>query len=154
MGYKKVNLAIGIVTLCLGSMMFAGCEKVEAPVEEVIVPETKIEIEGIVTVEDKMEFNLEFPATVVEVHVKDGEQVKAEDVLLTLNLDDYRSQITQKENELKVYEIELKELSEVLYPQNAYITQISNNIKQKQEQLEQGTDQDIKKLENSLEIAK
>lgn len=154
MGCKKVKLGIGIVTLCLGSMMFAGCEKAQVPVEEVIVPETKIEIEGVVAVEDKMEFNIEFPATITNVHVKDGEKVKVGDILATLDLEDYKNQIAQKENEIKLYEIELQELGEVLYPQNAYITQISNNIKEKQAQLEQGTDQDVKKLENNLEIAK
>ncbi|MEG2091028.1 HlyD family secretion protein, partial [Niameybacter sp.] len=150
----RMKKYIGLVSLCIGGLGLVGCQQVEEQVEVVSVPVTKIEIEGVVSIEEKMEFNLDFPATVEAVHVKEGEKVKRGDVLMTLNIESYMEQITQKENEIRLYEIELKAVEEVLYPASAQITQIRNTLKLKQEQLQQGTDQDIKKLENDLEIAR
>ncbi|MEG0579020.1 MAG: biotin/lipoyl-binding protein, partial [Niameybacter sp.] len=154
MGAIRMKKYIGLVSLCIGGLGLVGCQQVEEQVEVVSVPVTKIEIEGVVSIEEKMEFNLDFPATVEAVHGKEGEKVKRGDVLMTLNIESYMEQITQKENEIRLYEIELKAVEEVLYPASAQITQIRNTLKLKQEQLQQGTDQDIKKLENDLEIAR
>ena len=150
---KRIKAYGSIVAVCLLVSLGVGCQKVETPVEEVIIPETKIEIEGTVSVEDKMVFNLDFPATVTQIHVKEGEKVKKGDILLTLDLTDYIRQIEEKENELALYDLELEKLKAVNEPQNPYITQLQDNIELKENQLTQGEDQDIKKINNNLEVA-
>lgn len=150
----RQKLYIGVVVVCMLGGIFVGCQKVEAPVEEVLVPEVKIEIEGTVAVEEKIVFNVDFPATVEEIQVKDGQRVKKGEVLLTLDIEDYKQQIKEKENEIALYKLELEGVKGVYDPQNPYITQIEDNIELKQNQLELGTDQDIKKIENSLDVAK
>lgn len=150
----RQKLYIGVVVVCMLGGIFVGCQKVEAPAEEVLVPEVKIEIEGTVAVEEKIVFNVDFPATVEEIQVKDGQRVKKGEVLLTLDIEDYKQQIKEKENEIALYKLELEGVKGVYDPQNPYITQIEDNIELKQNQLELGTDQDIKKIENSLDVAK
>lgn len=145
---KKYRLLIGV--LAAVSMLGVGCQKVEETTnQEVIVPETKIEIEGSVLVEEEIEFNLDFPAFIKEVHVKEGQKVAKGDVLVTLDLEEYQNQIAQKKNEIALYELQLKELKTVLYPQNAHIEQVESSLKLKETQLKEETDQDLQKLKNS-----
>lgn len=150
---KRQKFYITLIVLGILGSILIGCQKVEPSTEDVLIPETKIEIEGTVGVEEKIIFNLDFPATVKEVQVKEGQRVKKGDVLLTLDLEDYKRQIEEKENEIALYEMELKALGAVYDPQNPYIAQIKENVEIKQSQLILGTDQDIKKIENSLNVA-
>lgn len=149
---KKYGLLIGVLVSL--SMMGVGCQKAEVPTtQEVVIPETKIEIEGNVIVEETIEFNLDFPAVIKEVHVKEGEKVVKGNILVTLDLEDYNNQIAQKKNEIALYELQLQDLKKVLYPQNAHIEQIESSLKIKEAQIKEASDPDLEKLENSKLLA-
>ena len=114
---KKILIALCLTVIILFA---AGCDKKDtedamaqqeqeqskAPVEQTVqafgVVKTK-QIKGIM---------LDLPASIEKVHVQEGQKVKKGDVLITLSLKEIEEQIKEKEDSLKVAELELQKLLE------------------------------------------
>lgn len=90
---------------------------------------SKIEANGVVIALDEKSIDIDFPATIKTISVKDGQRIKKGDTILTLDIKDYKNQIKTKELEL------------------AGLKQIYNTIKAN---MDNGTDAELNKLKNSL----
>lgn len=81
-------------------------------------PEVKskqvVEAFGIVKAREYKDINLDFPAQIVSVPVKDGQNVSLDEVLIHLNITDFQAMIKSKENELNSARFELQKLSKNL----------------------------------------
>ncbi|WP_242661305.1 HlyD family secretion protein [Alkaliphilus metalliredigens] len=112
---KKMTLVISIVFL--GFLMVA-CSKDEeiSNVEEVdLSHELKIiEAFGLIKAEESKDIIIDFPAVVQEVLVKDGQHIGFHTPILTLDLSEYQSQITDKKNDLNIAKLEHQRLNKGL----------------------------------------
>lgn len=66
-----------------------------------------VEAFGVARAKDIKNINLSFPATVEKVNVREGQKVKNGDVLVELDVSEYRSQLKNKELELKATQNEI-----------------------------------------------
>lgn len=96
------------------AVLVAGCGKqapAEQPVEqteETAVAEEKadvVEAFGTVDAQTVKQIFLDFPAQITEVYVNVGQEIKQGDKLVSINFDDYKLSITQKETELSLDKI-------------------------------------------------
>lgn len=124
---KKYLLAILIIGAAIIS---AACSKpsmdVDAESDRAPVPDKTVEAFGIVEASDIESISLDIEAVVEEVIVKEGQQVKKGDALLSLNMKEYKESMKGKQHELNIIRLEAKEMDN------------------------ESSDPDIKKLENDL----
>ncbi|NLW46658.1 MAG: HlyD family efflux transporter periplasmic adaptor subunit [Firmicutes bacterium] len=113
-----------VVILLSGLLILnGGCkreaEKGEATASPVMAETPKIvEAFGVVKARDYKDINLDFLAQIVEVPVKDGQNVTLGEPLIHLNINDYQAMIKNKENELNLARFELLKMKKNL--QDAY----------------------------------
>lgn len=99
-GIKKV---IGLFLLLLISLGTAACTKPEdtAAKQPEVVSDT-VAAYGVVKSKNVLDLVLEFPASVDKILVSEGQKVKKNEAIATLNLDDFKLQINAKDIELKI----------------------------------------------------
>lgn len=120
---KKILMALCLTAMILSA---AGCgkkdagdamtqqdqEQAQAPVQQTVqafgTVKTK-QIKGIM---------LDLPASIEKIHVQEGQKVKKGDVLITLSLKEIEEQIKEKEDSLKIAELELEKLLEDMGDKN------------------------------------
>ncbi|MGL4798919.1 MAG: biotin/lipoyl-binding protein [Cellulosilyticaceae bacterium] len=141
-----------------GVILLSGCDA-KAPQPDVAenavsVPSTVTEATGKVVVEESASIYLDFPATITEVVIKEGDKVKKGDVLLRLDTTEYSNLLNQKINEKSLYMLEMEGLQQVAYPQSPHISQLTSNLRLKETALLEGTDGDLLMLDTSLQLAK
>lgn len=129
---KMLLAAIPALLMCV-FVSCGGAEKETAqpfiPPDEVLQP---IEAFGIVIAADIREIVLPFPAVIEKLHVTEYQKVGAGDVLVTLDLTEYRSRIAEKEREMKLLQDE--------------IAKSRQSYENEQDQLDNNRYPDIKKL--------
>ncbi|MCX7708628.1 MAG: efflux RND transporter periplasmic adaptor subunit [Clostridia bacterium] len=106
---KKVLAAAMIAALAITATACGG-KKEEAPKPaSAPVAETKQTVEafGVARAKDIKNINISFPAIVDKVHVREGQKVKNGDNLITLDINEYKSQLKNKELELKALQSEI-----------------------------------------------
>jgi len=128
-----------VLIICLIGLaaLSTGCSKPAEPVANpipVAQKKTVVEAFGTLQVKEKININIDFTASVEKIHVVDGQKVKASDPLITLNLKDYKTEISTKQKELNIANLEIERAKN-----NAFI----NNA----------NDPSLKKLENDLKNA-
>ena len=118
---KAMSILVG--TAMLASLL-AGCQgggenttaSAEANAEEMAMQQEAqsqiVEAWGEVSAETIKEVHIDFDATVLDIYVKEGQEVKQGDKLMTLDYEEYKTSIAQKEKELsldkKTYEGQIK----------------------------------------------
>lgn len=115
-------------------MLYTGCSKPAEPVANpapAVQKKTVVEAFGTLEIKEKININIDFPTSIEKVHVVNGQRVKASDPLITLNLKDYRTGISNKQKELNIANLEME--------------QAKNNIF-----LDSTNDPSMRKLENDL----
>lgn len=112
----------------------------------------ELDVYGDVKVNKTQEIIIDFPATVTEVYVKDGDTVKKGDKLLSLDLEDYKLQIKTKESEIHIDEINLQKLKASRNPQMLEADRIREELSIKQNYVATGKDPDLEPFQNSLSI--
>lgn len=89
----------------------AGCKKQlpknQAAAANHVKVKQVVEAFGIVKARDYKDINLEFPAQIQKVPVKDGQNVKFGEALVYLNINNFQAMIKSKENELNLARFEL-----------------------------------------------
>lgn len=126
-----------IISLIAMSMLYTGCSKPAEPVANpapVVQKKTVVEAFGTLQVKEKININIDFPTSIEKVHVVDGQRVKASDPLITLNLKDYKTEITNKQKELNISNLEIEQAKSNIF-------------------LDDTNDPSMKKLENDLKNA-
>jgi HlyD family secretion protein len=110
---KRLVKPVGAALLILALVSSAGCKRQVAkkaaaqPRKTVAVKQT-VEAFGIIKARDYKDINLDFPAQITKVPVKDGRHVKLGEPLIYLNINDFMGTIKNKENELNLARFELQ----------------------------------------------
>lgn len=108
----------GVLIIFLSSLIISGCAKKTAAnlekgddnkvEKENTSLQESIDVFGIVKAKIVKNLNVNFPAQVMKMYVKEGERVKAGEILILLSIDDFLKQIRLSENELSSAILELE----------------------------------------------
>jgi multidrug resistance efflux pump len=135
---KRITAILLALIIILG---VSGCSKKEEPVAAPAVQnpvkENIVEAFGVVKSIDIHNVNIGFAASVADVAVREGQKVKKDDVLMTLDIKDYSTEITAKQHELNAISLEIRKLQSKMIEADAA----------------KSKDPDVKKLVNDLEYA-
>jgi multidrug resistance efflux pump len=137
---RKSLLAI----LMIGAViMYTGCSKSAANVEAEAAPvpeqERAVEAFGIIEALEIENICLDIGAEVERVSVKEGQQVKKGDVLLSLNMNDYMERIWSKQHELSIIRLEAQNLD--IDSINPEIEKLGNDLSFANEQLQKASEE-------------
>lgn len=154
---KKV-MSILLGTAVLGSLL-TGCQNTEAattiettPTEETVEARDSVEAWGSVSADTMKEIYIDFPATVNEIYIKEGQEVKQGDKLLGLDYEAYKTSILQKEIGLT---LDKATLDGAITSSSGSVQQISNLQNQANaisQRLTDGTDTEIATIEASIKL--
>jgi multidrug resistance efflux pump len=120
-----------LALLMIGALvMTAACSKPakDAAGETAPAPEPKKTVEafGVIEANDIQSISLDIVASVEKVDIKEGQQVKKGDVLLSLNLKQYLESIESKQHELSITRLEGEKLAvEIANPE---IEKLNNDL--------------------------
>ncbi len=133
-----------LVLLMLGILIIsAACgkpaEDAAAEATPAPVPEKSVEAFGIVEANEIENISLDIGAEVESVNVKEGQQVKKGDVLLSLNIKEYMESIKSKEHELSIIRLEAQKLDKEIT--NPDIQKLDNDLAFAGEQLQKATEE-------------
>jgi multidrug resistance efflux pump len=117
-----------LITICLMAIIIfaVGCEK-KAAVDTIAQQEQEqskaptqqtVQAFGVVKTKQSKGIMVDLPASIEKVHVQKGQRVKKGDVLITLSLKEIEEQIKEKEDSLKIAELELQKLLEDVSDKN------------------------------------
>lgn len=106
---KRIMIAALVAAMAITATACSGEKKddikqVLAATEEV---KQTVEAFGIAKTTEIKNINLSFPATVEEVHIREGQKVKKGDSLITLDISEYMSLLKNKQIELKAIQGEI-----------------------------------------------
>lgn len=135
---KKRILAIFIIGAML---MTAACSKPakDAAADAAPAPEPKRTVEafGIIEADGVENISLDIDAVVETANVKEGQQVKKGDVLLSFNMKAYQEKIRSKQHELSITKLEAEKMkSESINPD---IEKLENDLNFANEQLQKAS---------------
>ncbi len=157
---KKVLITVCLLTAILFT---AGCGKKDAKdaiaqqeQEQSKAPaQQTVQAFGVVKTKQVKGIMLDLPASIAKLHVQEGQRVKKGDVLITLSLKEIEEQIKEKEDSLKIAELELQKLLEDIGDNNKNIDyepeiiQANNNLVKVQIEYEK-LEKDLKNKEVML----
>ena len=140
-----------LVVLMLGAvLMTAACGKAAADVssDEAPIPEQEKAIEafGVVEANSIENISLDIEAEIAGINVKEGQQVKKGDILLSIDMKEYQEKIKSRQHELEIIRLEAKKLDNA--GSNPDMEKLENDLKYANEQLEKAS----KELEAQLKL--
>lgn len=97
-----------------------------------------VEAFGVVKARDYKDINLDFLAQIVEVPVKDGQNVSLGEPLIYLNINDYQAMIKNKENELNLARYELQKVKLNLEDAEAAYSKAMRQLADKEKLYQEG----------------
>jgi multidrug resistance efflux pump len=109
---------------------------------------------GEVRYEKIYDINIDFPSTVTQVKVKEGDHVSMGQELVTLDMSEYRGLMGKLREQLKAGEAGLMITEQDTVALLADIAQLQKDIKTKTNELNNGTNADLEILQTSLALAK
>ena len=109
---------------------------------------------GEVRYEKIYDINIDFPSTVSQVKVKEGDRVSMGQELVTLDMSEYQGLMSKLREQLKAGEAGLKITEQDTTALSADIAQLQKDIKTKTNELNNGTNADLEILQTSLALAK
>lgn len=143
-GYGKMNKNKRIAVIILALVMILSVSACSKPNKEATaeapppVKKNTVEAFGVVKATDIHNVNIGFTATVSSVTAREGQKIKKGDVLMTLDIADYMTQINAKQHELNAVRLEIKKLQSKMIEADA----------------SKSNDPDVRKLANDLKYAK
>lgn len=156
---KKIGIILLILVIVAvligGYLLFQSKSGLEATgvttdtidTEPVAVQESpSIEAFGLVKPTEVMNINIDFPARVRRLYVQEGEKVTLGQPLLALDVEEYRTEIRATEYELQLARYELMKTE-------SKIEQLTKEIAEKEEQLEQDSAYELSKIRSDLRQA-
>lgn len=97
--------------------------------------------------------NIDFPATVTDVQVKEGERVTLGQPLVTIDLSEYNGNMEKLKQQLFANQSALDSAAQDISALQADISQLQNEIVRKDDEYISSTNADLKLLQNSLSLA-
>jgi multidrug resistance efflux pump len=105
---------------------------------------------GEVGYTNSQEINIDFPATVRSVEVKEGDSIKKGDLLVTLDIEEYKKNIQKMQQQVLMNEILLEDVTQDKSALSAEISQIKGDIAKKTKEYNQGTNAELQILKTHL----
>ncbi len=125
---------------------------------EAVSPETeqdnRLDAWGEVKYEKVYDINIDFPSTVTDVKVKEGDRVSLGQKLVTLDMSEYLNTMDKLREQLAAGQAGLQNTVQDTGALSADIAQLQKDIKTKTDELNKGTNADLKILQTSLNLAK
>lgn len=97
--------------------------------------------------------NIDFPARVTDVQVKEGERVTLGQPLVTIDLSEYNGNMEKLKQQLFANQSALDSAAQDISALQADISQLQNEIVRKDDEYISSTNADLKLLQNSLSLA-
>lgn len=155
--HSKFLLTMVSTTLLASSFLLSGCSDEvmtkQSDTTDTAVSETEVSpllVYGEVKVDETREMQIDFPAKVTQMTIKDGTIVNKGDHLVTLDFEDYKLTIATLEKQLEGYELEMQGLQGSANATAASLDAISKELALKKGYSASGQDPDILPLQNSL----
>lgn len=109
-----------------------GAKETTAPVQ-IKAEKDYVEASGIIKARDTQNIMIDFLSSVEKVYVVAGQRVRKADILVALDLRDFKLQIANKEHELKGAQMELQNLQDKMSAQNPDVNKLQNDLKYAQD---------------------
>jgi HlyD family secretion protein len=137
--YVKIMGLVVIVSLICG----VGCKrqvvkKSAAPPRKQVAVKQTVEAFGVIKAREYKDLNLEFPAQITKVPVKDGQHVSKGETLIYLNTSDFQAQLKNKEYELRNARYELLKRQKTLRDAQESYARAEQNLRDKERLLREG----------------
>jgi HlyD family secretion protein len=140
-------MVMGIILVLAGAALVFGIaggrkrqtvKKTAASPRKAAVISQSVEAYGTVKAREYKDLNLEFPAQITKVPVRDGRHVKLGETLIYLNINDFQAQLKSKENELNAARFELLKQEKTLRDAQAAYAKALRNLRDKEKLLHEG----------------
>lgn len=105
---------------------------------------------GEVGYTDSEEINVDFPATVTQVDVKEGQAVKKGETLVVLDMNEYKQNLQKLAKQVSLGEVTLKDITQDPSAVAAEIAQLRADITKKSTEYNEGTSPSLQILQNTL----
>jgi len=115
---------------------------------------SEIEAWGEVLYSNIENISIDFPSAVTEVNVKEGERVTLGQPLVTIDLTEYNGNVEKLKQQLSANQSALSTAVQDISALQADVAKTQNDIARKNEEYKNGTNADMKLLQNSLHLAK
>jgi HlyD family secretion protein len=139
---KKACKLMAICVLISILLISSGCkkqlQKTSAKSNKKIEVKQVVEAFGIVKARDYKDINLDFPAQIIKVPVKDGQNVKLREPLIYLNTSNFQATIKNKENELNLARFELMRTQKSLRDAQEVYDRAKQQLTDKEKLLQEG----------------
>lgn len=148
---KKITVVLITITLFAA---ISGCSKEVAIVEQdpIVVKKEGIEVWGEVKVKDTKDIVIDFPYTITDIYVQEGQIVKKGDVLLTIDYTNYLQELSKKEKEIQLAKVSTENYSSDTSAMEQEVQSLSNELSLKQKYMENvKSDTEYNRLELELE---
>lgn len=153
---SKLRIILFLIPICLLAINI-GCKRNDqkkASASPLKVEMKKVvEAFGVVKARDYKDINLDFPAQVIKVPVKDGQNVSLDESLIHLNINDFRALIKNKENELNQARFELLKLGKNLADAGDAYEKVKRQLADKEKLFKDGVISQ-KELDDFEDVAK
>lgn len=143
---------VGIVLFSLESSRNAASQTIEA-VNVMSEQTTEIVAWGEVKYGVVYDISIDFPSTVVGLSIKEGDHVTMGQTLATIDMSEYQTSVDKLEQQLMINEAGLKTVTQDTSALKANIAQLQNDISRKTNELNNGTNANLKILQDSLALA-
>jgi HlyD family secretion protein len=140
-------MGLGIILVLAGAALVfgsgGGCKrqtakKTAASPRKAAAVTQSVEAYGTVKARDYKDINLEFPAQITKVPVKNGQHVKRGEALVYLNIIDFQAQLNNRENELHNARFELCKLQKALRDAKESYGRAQRSLQDKEQLLREG----------------
>lgn len=152
---KKQRIIAGAMSLALiASTLGCGATKKDDTsqnqLEDIGDTKNTTTVWGEVKYNDSYIINIDFPSTVENVIVKEGQEVKNGDVLVNLNMSEYEKNIEKLKAQLSANESTASDATQGTEGLEKDIANLKSDISKKSEEYNNGTKAELQSLENSL----
>lgn len=147
---------IAVLMTGCGGQSTASEQPVEEAAEAAVAEEKPEVVEAFGTVDAQTikQIFLDFPAKIDEVYVNVGQQIKQGDKLISIDYEDYKLSITQKETELNLDKITAESAGTSNAGNNSQIAALQKKAANLSQNLANNDDADIRAQEDAITVAK
>lgn len=159
--HKKLALAGAGLLVLLVAIGIIGYNLIRADKDKSLeaaatepAPDYSLDAWGEVKYEKVYDINIDFPAAVTDVKVKEGDRVSLGQELVTLDMSEYLGMMDKLREQLAAGQAGQSTAKQDTGALSEDIAQLQKDIRTKTDELNKGTSADLKILQTSLELAK
>lgn len=146
-----VLIATGIISY---NAILAGRARSLEAASQAAEQDDRLDFWGEVKYDRAYDISIDFPSIVSDIKVKEGDRVSLGQVLVTLDMSEYRGTTDKLQQQLEAGQAGLKDTLQDTEALAADIAQTEKDISTRTEELNSGTNADLKILQTSLDLAR